>query len=60
VLKTALDLMRFFPLKDINFDISPDVVKLYLHSLPNPSSRTMALGSSQPLTEMSTRNLPVG
>jgi hypothetical protein len=27
---------------------------------PNPSSRTMALGSTQPLTEMSTRNLPVG
>jgi hypothetical protein len=25
---------------------------------PNPSSRTMALGSTQPLTEMSTRNLP--
>jgi hypothetical protein len=27
---------------------------------PNPSSRTMALGSTRPLTEMSTRNLPVG
>jgi hypothetical protein len=27
-------------------------------SWPNPSSRTMALGSTQPLTEMSTRNLP--
>jgi hypothetical protein len=26
----------------------------------NPSSHTMALGSTQPLTEMSTRNLPVG
>jgi hypothetical protein len=25
---------------------------------PNPSSRTMALGSTQPLIEMSTRNLP--
>jgi hypothetical protein len=25
--------------------------------LPNPSSHTMALGSTQPLTEMSTRNL---
>jgi hypothetical protein len=25
-----------------------------------PSSRTMALGSIQPLTEMSTRNLPGG
>jgi hypothetical protein len=29
-----------------------------LFNLPNPSSRTMALGSTQPLTEMSTRNLP--
>jgi hypothetical protein len=26
----------------------------------NPSSRTMALGSTQPLTEMSTRNHPGG
>jgi hypothetical protein len=29
-------------------------------NLPNPSSRTMALGSTQPLTEMNTRNLPGG
>jgi hypothetical protein len=29
-------------------------------NVPNPSSRTMALGSTQPLTEMSTRNLPGG
>jgi hypothetical protein len=27
---------------------------------PNPSSRTMTLGSTQPLTEMSTRDLPGG
>jgi hypothetical protein len=27
---------------------------------PNPSSRTRALSSTQPLTEMSTRNLPGG
>jgi hypothetical protein len=27
---------------------------------PNPSSYTMALGSTQPLTEVSTRNLPGG
>jgi hypothetical protein len=31
-----------------------------IFNLPNPSSRTMALGSTQPLTEMSNRNLPVG
>jgi hypothetical protein len=29
-------------------------------SLPNPSSRTVALGSTQPLTEMCTRNFPGG
>jgi hypothetical protein len=27
---------------------------------PNPSNRTMALGSIQPLKEISTRNLPGG
>jgi hypothetical protein len=29
-------------------------------NLPNPSSRTMALGSTQPLTEMNSTNLPGG
>jgi hypothetical protein len=29
-------------------------------NLPNPSSRIMALWSTQPLTEMSTRKLPGG
>jgi hypothetical protein len=29
-------------------------------NLPNPSSRTMALVSTHPLTEMSTRNIPEG
>jgi hypothetical protein len=29
-------------------------------NLPNPSSRTMVLGPTQPLTEISTRNLPGG
>jgi hypothetical protein len=33
----------------------PDEVDFF--NLPIPSSRTMALGSTQPLTEMSTRNL---
>jgi hypothetical protein len=28
--------------------------------LPNPSSRTMSLGSTQPLTKINTRNLPGG
>jgi hypothetical protein len=33
---------------------------LDLFNLPNSSSRIMALGSTQPLTEMSTRNFPGG
>jgi hypothetical protein len=36
----------------------PDEVDFF--NLPNPSSRTMALGSTHPLTEMSTRTLPRG
>jgi hypothetical protein len=36
----------------------PDEVNFF--NLPNPSSRTMALGSTKPLTEMSTRNLSGG
>jgi hypothetical protein len=36
----------------------PDKVDFF--NLPNPSSCTMALGSTQPLTKMSTRNLPGG
>jgi hypothetical protein len=37
----------------------PDEVIGYFNFL-NPSSRTMALRLTQPLTEMSTKNLPVG
>jgi hypothetical protein len=39
-------------------DRIPDEVDFF--NLPNPSSRTMALGSTHPLTEMSTRNIPRG
>jgi hypothetical protein len=35
---------------------NPDEVDFF--SLPNPSSHTMALRSTQPLKEMSTRNIP--
>jgi hypothetical protein len=37
---------------------SPDEVDIF--NLRNPSSRVMALGLTQPLTEMSTKNLPGG
>jgi hypothetical protein len=33
---------------------------IFFFNLPNPFSRTMALGSTQSLTEISTRNLPGG
>jgi hypothetical protein len=36
----------------------PDEVDFF--NLPNPSSRTMALGSTQPLIEVSIRNLAGG
>jgi hypothetical protein len=39
-------------------DRIPDEVDFF--NLPNPSSRNMAQGSTQPLTEMSTRNIPGG
>jgi hypothetical protein len=32
--------------------------KVDFFNIPNPSSHTMALGLTQPLTEMSTTNLP--
>jgi hypothetical protein len=38
---------------------NPDEVIGFLN-WPNPSSHTMARGSTQPLTEMSTRNFPGG
>jgi hypothetical protein len=36
----------------------PDVIGFF--NSPNPSSHTMALGSTQPLSEMSTRNFSGG
>jgi hypothetical protein len=36
------------------------MIPLDFFNLPNPSSRIMTLESTQPLTEMSTRNLPGG
>jgi hypothetical protein len=38
-----------FPMRSLDFP-----------NLPNPSSRTTALRSTKPLTEMNTRNLPGG
>jgi hypothetical protein len=38
----------------------PSTDEVDVFSLPNPSSRSMELGSTKPLTEMSTRNFPGG
>jgi hypothetical protein len=43
-------------LKELNFTLDSKIVQIF--NLPNTSSRTMAPGMTQPLTEMSTRNLP--
>jgi hypothetical protein len=36
----------------------PEEMDFFFFNLSNPSSRTVALGLTQPLTEMSTRNVP--
>jgi hypothetical protein len=46
MLQAGMSLVRF-PIKSLDF-----------FNLPNPSSHIMAVRSTQPLTEMSTRNLP--
>jgi hypothetical protein len=43
----------------LDSDSSPDEV-IGIFNCPNPSSRTMAVGSTLPLTEMSTRILLEG
>jgi hypothetical protein len=40
--------------------IPDEVILFFFFISPNPSSRTMALRSIQPLTEMSTTNIPGG
>jgi hypothetical protein len=45
--------------RERTYGLSPDENIGFFNSL-NPSSRTMALGSTQPLKEISTRNLPGG
>jgi hypothetical protein len=48
MLQAKRSLVRF-PIRSLNF-----------FNLPDLSSRNMAMGSTQPLTEMSTMNLPRG
>jgi hypothetical protein len=48
----------FLSSRKVGGSIPDEVITFF--NWPNPSSRTMALGLTQPLTEMSTRNLPGG
>jgi hypothetical protein len=48
MLKAGRSRVRF-PMRSLDF-----------FNLPDPSIRIMALGSTQPVTEMNTRNLPGG
>jgi hypothetical protein len=47
-------------LQDGRFAVSIPDEAIGFCNRPNPSSSIMALGSTQPLTEISTRNLPGG
>jgi hypothetical protein len=45
-------------IRKVEGSIPDEVIEFF--SWPTPSSRSVALGSTQPLTEMGTRNLPGG
>jgi hypothetical protein len=49
--------MQFYKLEGRRFESR---MRWIFFNLPNPSSHTMALGPTQPLTEMSTRKFPRG
>jgi hypothetical protein len=49
---------HYAPSRKVTVSIPDEVIGFYVW--PNPSSLTMDLGSTQRLTEMSTRNLPGG
>jgi hypothetical protein len=54
-----MEVMRYYATsRKVADSISDEVIEFFI--CPNPSSCTMALGSTEPLTEMSTRNLPGG
>jgi hypothetical protein len=46
-----------FPFPPYSFSRDRIPMRWIFSNLPNPSGHTVALGSTQPLTEMSTRNL---
>jgi hypothetical protein len=50
--------MHYATSRKVASSIPDEVIGFF--NWPNPSSRTMALGSTQPLSEMNTRSLPGG
>jgi hypothetical protein len=51
-------LRHYAPSRKVAVSIPDKAVEFF--NSPNPTSRTMALGSTKPLTEISTKNLPGG
>jgi hypothetical protein len=51
-------LRHYVTYRKVAVSIPNDVIGFF--NLPNPSSRTMVLASTQPQKEMNTRNLPGG
>jgi hypothetical protein len=48
--------MQYSKIAKVAGSIPAEVIEIF--NLPNPSSHTVPLGSTQPLTAMSTSNLP--
>jgi hypothetical protein len=56
--RASLQLYRAAVSRKVALSIPNEIIGFFIW--PNPSNRTVALRSTQPLTEMSTRNLPGG
>jgi hypothetical protein len=57
IYKASLSWLRHYATsRKVAWSIAEEITGIF--NWHNPSSRTMTLGSTQPLTEMSTRNLP--
>jgi hypothetical protein len=52
--------MHYVTSRKVAAAIPDEAIELFFFNLPNSSSRTMALGFTQPLTEMSTRKCVSG
>jgi hypothetical protein len=57
LIETGLRGRHYATSREVAGSVPNEVVRFF--NYPNPSSRTLAPGSTQPLTEMATRNHPV-